>query len=110
MRRTAKQYAARLGGHLSRAYGASDFYTPGQIRSAVAKLGLNPKFIMLGYAAFLPEKAYIIVSASESIQVPYRDARDMVKRYSPRGFGGSASFYESGIAMTGYNPDHSGPP
>ena len=83
LRRAAKRYARHLGPHLSRAYGPSEFYTPGQIRAAVAKTGLNPKFIVLGYAAFLPEEGFVAVASGAPIYIPYQDARDLVQRFRP---------------------------
>ena len=84
MRRAAKQYAHRLGPQLQRAYGASEHYSAGQIRTSVAKLGLNPKFIAIGYAAYLPEQEYGAEARSAPITIPYAVAVDLFERYRPQ--------------------------
>lgn len=53
-RRCAPKFARRLGPRLLRDYGASKFYTPGQIRAACAKCRLPHRQLALAYAAFLP--------------------------------------------------------
>src|SRR5947207_6163984 len=105
MRRAAKQYAGRLGSHLARAYGPSEFYSPGQIRTAVAKLGLNPKFIALGYAAFLPEEDFCAVADALPISISYQHARDLFERFRPPHLFESAIYHESGFGIVG-GSDH----
>lgn len=107
MRRAAKQYAQRLRPHLQRAYGASEHYSAGQIRTSVGKLGLNPKFIALGYAAFLPEAEYDGVVSTTPIEIPYPDARELYERFRPARLNGRSSYYESGIGIVG-GADHPG--
>src|SRR5438552_3650777 len=81
--RAAKQYARKLGPQLARAYGPSEFYSPGQIRTAIAKLGLNPKYIALGYASFLPEDACAALAADMPLRITYREARALFDRFRP---------------------------
>jgi hypothetical protein len=50
----APKFAQRLAPRLVRDYGASKFYTPGQIRAACAKCRLPRRQLALAYAAFLP--------------------------------------------------------
>ena len=50
----APKFAQRLAPRLVRDYGASKFYTPGQIRAACAKCRLPRRHLPLAYAAFLP--------------------------------------------------------
>ena len=71
LHRAAKQYARKLGSQLARAYGPSEHYSAPQIRAAVAKLGLNPKYIALGYAGFLPEDAFAAIVADMPSRIPY---------------------------------------
>jgi hypothetical protein len=54
----APKFARRLAPRLLRDYGASKFYTPGQIRTACAKSGLPRRHLSLAYAAFLPEAEF----------------------------------------------------
>jgi len=101
MRRAAKQYAHRLGSHLARAYGPSEFYSPGQIRAAVAKIGLNSKFLVLGYAAFLSEEAFGAAAGGVPLHMPYQEARDIVERFQPLRIFQAPHYYESGIGVLG---------
>ena len=108
LRRAAKRYARHLGPHLSRAYGLSEFYTPDQIRAAVAKTGLNPKFIVLGYASFSPEEGFAAVASGAPIYIPYQDARDLVQRFRPANlFSASANAKASNFVHYGAGHDSS---
>lgn len=49
----AKQYARRLPQGLKQGWGHSKTYTQGQTDAAARKQGLDPRFILIGYAAFL---------------------------------------------------------
>lgn len=51
--RAARRYAETLPGQLARDYGASDRYTPDQLRLSAARAKLPPEFLAVGYAAFL---------------------------------------------------------
>ena len=104
MQRAAKQYARRLGPHLTRAYGAAEHYTASQIRASVAKLGLNPKYITIGYAAYLPSDEYA-AAASAPVSIPYGEARRFFERFRPTALfspsdnaGRSLSFIETGYS------------
>jgi hypothetical protein len=112
MRRAATQYVRRLGPHLQRAYGAAEHYSAPQIRASVAKLGLNARFIALGYAGFLPEDQYASAALNTQIQISYEDARELFERLRPPKPSGASNYYESGIGITGgVNPsDHGGSP
>ncbi len=80
-RRSAKNYARKLGPHLQRAYGAAAHYSPGQIRTSVTKLGLNPKFVALAYAAFLTEDEYTAIASTLPVELAYGQARELFERY-----------------------------
>jgi hypothetical protein len=54
----APKFAQRLAPRLLRDYGASKFYTPGQIRTACAKCRLPRRHLALAYAAFLPQTEF----------------------------------------------------
>ena len=101
LRRAAKQYARRLGPHLARAYGPSEFYSPGQIRAAVAKTGLNPNFIFLGYAAFLPEHEFGTTASAVPVSTAYQEARELVQRFQPPRLFQAPHYDESGIGLLG---------
>jgi uncharacterized protein DUF6559 len=101
MRRAAKQYARRLGPHLQRAYGAAEHYSAPQIRAGVAKLGLDPRFITVGYAAFLPEDQYASSAHNAPIPLSYPHARELFERFRPSKSFGTSNYYESGLGMVG---------
>ena len=63
---------------LLNSYGASEFYTPAQIRTAAAKSGLLPQYLQLAYAAFLPEPMFLSVAAGD-----WQELRNLVARYRP---------------------------
>jgi hypothetical protein len=56
--RAGKKYARQLGPRLRRDYGASEHYTPGQIKAAITSCQLPPRYISFGYAAFMSEDAF----------------------------------------------------
>jgi hypothetical protein len=58
LRSAARKYARRLGPRLRRDYGASEHYTPGQIKAAITSCQLPPRYISFGYAAFMSEDAF----------------------------------------------------
>jgi hypothetical protein len=100
LRHAAKRYA-RLGPALSKAYGPSDTYTPGQIRAAISKLGLSPEYSALGYAAFLSVEDYAHIAGNMPFSIPYDEARQLVDRYRSLGRSNTSHFYESGLGMSG---------
>ena len=79
----AKLYALGLPKQLKDGWGFSEHYTPGQIRTAVKKLGLNANFIALGYAAFLPADEYNRLRSEMPIAISYDEARSAFVRYFP---------------------------
>jgi hypothetical protein len=101
MRRAAKQYARRLGPHLQRAYGAAEHYTVPQICTAIGKLGLDAKFVVLGLAAFLSEDEFLARAGEMAVIIPYQEARDLIALYRPAAGFGRGHHYESGLGMTG---------
>jgi hypothetical protein len=103
IRRAAKQYARRLPPQLARAYGSSESYSRAQVQAASAKLGLNPKYIALGYAAFLPEETFSALTADMAIYISYREAREVFHRFRPR-----ALFSVSGNPETSINITQAG--
>jgi len=97
----AKRYARRLGPALTRAYGLSERYTPAQIRAAVSKQGLNPEYIALGYAAFLPEDVFASLASEMPVFLPYDGVRELLARFQSAGRFRGSDHYESGLGMTG---------
>src|SRR5580698_5919463 len=73
----ARKYARRLGPRLRRDYGASKYYTPGQIKAAVKACDLPEQYLSFGYAAFLPEEAFR-TSAPDG---DYHALRELLFRY-----------------------------
>jgi hypothetical protein len=65
------------------AYGPSEHYSALQIRAAIGKLGLNPKYLALGYAGFLREDAFAELAIDMPLHIPYRKARALFDRFRP---------------------------
>ena len=111
----APKFAQRLGPRLLRDYGASKFYTPGQIRAACAKCGLPRRQIALGYAAFLPQ-AEFETTAEVALRTDYRTLRSLFFRFAGRGEDFSAApapmnaYVEQALyGSSGKGGDHGGP-
>jgi hypothetical protein len=56
--RMAKRYARRLPRRLAKDCGSSEFYTKGQIDTAIKNLGLESKFDAIAYGGFLPKEEF----------------------------------------------------
>jgi hypothetical protein len=82
-RRAAKAYARRLGTELATAYGGPPPYTPQQVAAAVQRLKLNPKFVSIGYAAFVSEPDYQALESSLPLSLPRAVARSLFEHYRP---------------------------
>ena len=85
----APKFAQRLGPRLLRDYGASRFYTAGQIRAACAKCSLPPRHLALAYAGFLPPDEFE-ATTGRAAQSDYSALRALFLRFA-RG-GGDLSF------------------
>jgi hypothetical protein len=81
--RAARRYGQELPPCLARSYGSSEYYTPPQIREAARALGLDPRFIAIGYAAFLPKEQFDAVEAEMPISLSYAEARAAFERHAP---------------------------
>lgn len=82
--RAARRYAAELPPALLRWLGPRKYYTVCQVRTAVKALGLNPKYIVLGHACFLPEERFQDELESMKLRLPYADARAIMARHLPQ--------------------------
>jgi hypothetical protein len=80
----APKFARRLAPRLLRDYGASKFYTPGQIRGACAKCGLPRRQLALAYAAFLPQ-AEFEAATDATVWPDYVTLRVLFFRFARRG-------------------------
>ncbi len=83
LRHAAKSYARKLPRFLAKGWGGSKTYTPGQIEVAVRELKLDPDYIGLGYARFLPKNEFDTLLDRMAVQVTYAEARDLFDRFSP---------------------------
>ena len=90
--RAAKQYARKLPNQLVAGWGHSQYYTGGQINSAVQKLNLDADFITIGYAVFLPEDQFNELVAEMPISLSYEDARTIFNRYRRRTLTSASGF------------------
>jgi uncharacterized protein DUF6559 len=102
LRRAAKRYARSLGPALVAAFGASEFYTPPQIRTAVSRNGLDARFLALAYAAFLPEAQFDAMKQDMPRPLAYAEARALLERYRPsQVFSASGEAPESAYVTAG---------
>lgn len=79
--RAAKRYAADLPAALELGWGPLKYYTACQIRTAVRSLHLNPDFIALAYAQFLPEERFPLVAEEMRVPMTYDEARAAMARH-----------------------------
>ena len=105
-RQVAKRYARKLGPYLREGWGASEHYTPAQIRSAVSRTKLPQKYICFGYAVFLPEDAFDALVNEMPAPIPYLRAEKMVGRYTRWQPSSASSNPESTYGVVGINPDN----
>ena len=82
LRMHARRYARRLRPQLRRDYGASEYYTVGQIRAAAGKCRLSNRYLALGLAAFLPHEAFA-VHCPGATRDDYERLRDLFFRHVP---------------------------
>src|SRR5262249_10402621 len=82
LRMHARRYARRLRPQLQRDYGASEFYTVGQIRAAAGKCRLSNRHLALGLAAFLPHEAFA-VHCPGATRDDYERLRALSSRHAP---------------------------
>ena len=106
--RAAKGYARKLLPWLQRSFGASEHYTPAQIRGGVAKLRLSAHYIAVAYAAFLPESEFERLGAETPVPIGYRDAWEAFERYRPARLTSDSASNEVGLHLRqrGVHPDH----
>ena len=78
----AKKYAAALGPQLLKGWGASEFYTPHQIRAAASKGKLPARYLRIGYAEFLRLPDFLSVVAGATAK-DYEALRALYARYLP---------------------------
>ncbi len=83
IRRAAKRYAAELRPTLVMILGERKFYTTCQIKSVAEDLGLNMKYLVLGYACFLPQDRFETEKQGLKVRLSYHQARAIMARYMP---------------------------
>ena len=84
----ARAYARYLSRALRQGWGRSEHYTPGQIAVSVKRLKLDANLIALGYAAFLTEDQFDALALEMPLSLPYKYARNLVRRHLLSGHGG----------------------
>ncbi len=106
-RRCASKFAQRLGPRLLKDYGASKFYTVGQIRAASTKCRLPSRHLALGYAAFLPLAEFEKV-ADIAVHDDYEALRQLFFQFTRSGSDFSASSASDFMGGVSDVPDTSG--
>ena len=84
IRLAAKRYATALGPQLLKGYGASEFYTPHQIRAAAHRSKLPSRYLKIGYAAFLRPDEFLSIVGDASAS-DYEALRALYGRHLPSG-------------------------
>ena len=79
----AKRYAAALRPTLVMILGTRKYYTTCQIKAVSEDLGLNLKFLVLGYACFLPHDRFETEKQGLKVRLSYHQARAIMARYMP---------------------------
>jgi hypothetical protein len=92
-----RRYARELPKRLYRDYGASEYFTAAQIKTAVGRLGLDDAYIVFGYAMFLPEDAFNALLPGLRNPTPYTEARSEFLGWSATKPSSANGFYESGL-------------
>ena len=82
--RAARRYAAELPPALLKALGWRKYYTVCQVRTVVKALGLDPTYIVLGHACFLPEERFGEELESMKVRLPDGEARARMARHLPQ--------------------------
>lgn len=63
-------------------WGASKYYTPAQIKVAARKMKLDMRFIAIGFAAFLPEEKYAVLTNEMPATLAYGEAQALFQRFT----------------------------
>lgn len=99
--RAVKKIAQKMPKYLANGWGASEYYTPGQVKSAMEKTGCNSDFIDCAYAMFCSPEDFSSVSSADfnSLKMDvgnicFNGSSDF--NASSFGDGGSFSFGDSG--------------
>ena len=79
----AKRYAAELRPTLVMILGERKYYTTCQIKAVSEDLGLNLKFLVLGYACFLPRDRFETEKQGLKVPLTYTQARAVMAKYMP---------------------------
>ena len=85
-RRAAKQYAIHLRPCLVKNWGDTDEthpYSVAQIVRAVVEAGLDPDFMVFGFAALLPKSEFEALLPQMRVKLPYESARAMFIEFEP---------------------------
>jgi hypothetical protein len=69
---------------LASRYGASERYTPEQIRRVVQQTGLDARFLVLGYAAFLALPEFSTAASGLQVNPWFERARALFNQFLPK--------------------------
>jgi hypothetical protein len=80
----AKRYANELRPTLVMILGERKYYTTCQIKAVSDDIGLNLKFLVLGYATFLPQDRFETEKQGLKVRLSYTQARAIMAKYMPK--------------------------
>ncbi|MGK9166872.1 hypothetical protein KXR53_11270 [Inquilinus limosus] len=72
LRSAARRWAREAWPQLQKDYGSGESFTSDQIRAAARRVGLSDRYLVIGYAVFLPEEAFAELAGPNPI--PDRDS------------------------------------
>jgi hypothetical protein len=107
-KRALKRYARELPPRLLHDYGAEDYFTVAQIRTAVAALKLKPELISYAYAVFLSKDLFAALSSEMPVSCTYEEACAEFLQYVPPRTFPEDGYYESGTGYSGWAPQPRG--
>ncbi|HEY4940093.1 MAG TPA: DUF6559 family protein [Rhizomicrobium sp.] len=77
LHRAARKYAGKLPHQLFVDYGHEEFYSEAQIHRAVADAHLNPRYIVLAFARYLPREHFEKLAPALPVKLDYYAAREL---------------------------------
>lgn len=115
-RRAIKKYAKKLGPTLKKKYGRSNYYSPGQIKTAASNANLSISHICVGYAMYMEKDAFDKLHQEMGEQCSYEGIRTEIGNLCFSGdnsfttsdtmtYGVDSSDFTDGVGFTGDGGD-----
>jgi hypothetical protein len=104
----ARRYARTLPPWLANAYGKKVSYSEAQLRSAVAKTGLDARFIGIAFSAYLQKPEFEALKSSLPVPMDYEAVRELFVSSTPVNVVSADGFLppKNGDAILGAGDSH----